>query len=144
MNILKTLISVCFIGFSVALLGGCATIVKDDSQPVAFSSEPEGATVEINSIPRGKTPTTIMLKREYGKQIVGFKLDGYHPISFKLKKSLAGMTFGNIIFGGVIGVGVDVATGKATNYEDAVHVMMTPLSEPKPELELPEKAIADE
>ena len=32
------------------------------------------------------------------------------------------MTFGNIIFGGIIGVGVDAATGKNTNYPDNVHI----------------------
>ncbi len=120
---------------STFVFGGCATIVKDDSQPVAFSSEPQGATVKINEIPRGKTPTTLMVKRDFGKQIVGFDLEGYHPIVFPLEKSIAGMTFGNILFGGIIGVGVDIATGKATNYEDSVHAIMTPLSEPKPTME---------
>jgi hypothetical protein len=40
------------------------------------------------------------------------------------------MTFGNIIFNpaiAIIGVGVDVATGKATNYQESVQVKLIPL-----------------
>jgi len=39
------------------------------------------------------------------------------------------MTFGNIIFGGFIGLGVDVATGKATDYQNSVHISLRPLPE---------------
>lgn len=112
---------------SIALLSGCATIVKDDSQPVAFSSDPQGATVSINSVPRGVTPTTIMVRRSRKSQIVQYDMAGYKSQQFTLGKSVAGMTFGNIIFGGIIGVGVDIASGKATNYEDSVHVKMIPV-----------------
>lgn len=118
------LISVSALGCLMALFTGCATIVKDDSQPVAFSSDPQGATVSINGTPRGQTPTTIMVKRAAKKQMIQMELAGYETEIFPLGKSVAGMTFGNIIFGGVIGVGVDIATGKATNYEESVHVKM--------------------
>lgn len=111
-------------GFAACFFSGCATIVKDDSQPVAFSSEPQGATVSINGVPRGTTPTTIMVKRSAKKQMVQYDLAGYESEQFPLGKSVAGMTFGNIIFGGLIGVGVDIATGKATNYEESVHVKL--------------------
>jgi hypothetical protein len=116
--------------FGCAFFTGCATIVKDDSQPVAFSSDPQGATVSINNVARGTTPTTVMVKRARQKQMVQYDLLGYETVVFPLGKSVAGMTFGNIIFGGVIGVGVDIATGKATNYEDSVHVKMIPVHLP--------------
>lgn len=115
--------------FSLALAllsSGCATIVKDDSQPVAFSSDPQGATILINGTPRGQTPTTIMVKRSAKKQMIQMEMSGYETEMFPLGKSVAGMTFGNIIFGGLIGVGVDIATGKATNYEESVHVKLRP------------------
>lgn len=116
---------------SAFCFSGCATITKDDSQPVAFSSDPQGAIVKINNIPRGVTPTTIMVKRAMKKQMISFEMEGYHSETFKLEKSVAGMTFGNIIFGGLIGVGVDIATGKATNYEESVHVKLIPLTRPR-------------
>ena len=40
---------------------------KDDSQPVAFSSEPQGADISLNNIPVGTTPTTVMVKRKWVK-----------------------------------------------------------------------------
>jgi hypothetical protein len=130
---MKKLILLTALAACVSFFSGCATIVKDDSQPVSFSSEPQGATVSINGIPRGVTPTTIMVKRSAKKQMIRFQLDGHREESFKLDKSVAGMTFGNIIFGGIIGVGVDIATGKATNYEESVHVQLIPLNPTKPQ-----------
>ena len=114
------------IPFLPVVFNSCATITKDDSQPVAFSSEPQGAEVAINQIPRGTTPTTIMVKRKFGKSMISISKEGYETETFKLEKSVSGMTFGNIIFGGVIGAGVDVATGKATNYQDSVHIKLRP------------------
>lgn len=109
---------------------GCATIVRDDSQPVSFSSEPQGATVSLNGVPRGVTPTTIMVPRQRKEVMVQMDLAGYRSESFSLDKSVAAMTFGNILFGGIIGVGVDYATGKGSNYEDSVHVELVPLDAP--------------
>jgi hypothetical protein len=113
-----------------AFTSGCATITKSESQPVAFSSEPQGATVSINGVPSGITPVTIMIERKYGAQMGTMALDGYKTEQFKLQKHVAGMTFGNIIFCpavAIIGVGVDAATGKATNYQEAVQVKLIPL-----------------
>ena len=59
--------------------------------------------------------------------MVQYELKRYRTETFRLGKSVSGMTFGNIIFGGLIGAGVDIASGKATNYEDSVHVKMIPL-----------------
>ena len=114
------------------IFNSCATITKDDSQPVSFSSEPQGADVSLNSIPVGTTPTTVMVKRKMGKTLVTYEKEGYKTQTFPLDKSVAGMTFGNIIFGGLIGVGVDVATGKATNYQDSVHVKLIPEGDTSP------------
>ena len=111
------------------LLGGCATLTKDDSQPVSFSTDPQGATIFINGIPRGKTPDTIMIKRSSKRQMVEFKLEGYKSQSMRIEKSVSGMTFGNVLLGGVIGAGVDIATGKATNYNDSLHVLLLPIDE---------------
>jgi hypothetical protein len=108
------------------IFNSCATITKDDSQPVSFSSEPQGAEVSLNNLPVGTTPTTVMVKKKFGKTMVTYKKDGYETQTFPLDKSVAAMTFGNIIFGGIIGAGVDVATGKATNYQESVHVKLIP------------------
>ena len=109
-------------GVLACLFTGCATIVKDDSQPVAFSSDPQGATISINGVPRGVTPTTLMVKRSRKQQMVQYDLKGFKSEMFPLGKSVAGMTFGNIIFGGLIGVGVDIATGKHKEEKNNNHL----------------------
>ena len=53
------------------------------------------------------------------------------------------MTFGNIIFGGIIGVGVDVATGKATDYQESVHVNLRPLVDLSSSTQQPEEPKSD-
>lgn len=119
-NVFLSACSLCFFG--------CATIVKDDSQPVSFGSEPDGALVRIDSVSKGKTPTTIMVERQMGEVIVSFELEGYKTETFPLDESISAMTLGNIVFGGVIGLAVDASTGKNTNYVDSVHVDLIPLS----------------
>lgn len=109
------------------MFSGCATIMKDESQPVAFSSEPDGAVVKFNSVARGKTPVTIMVKRSMESTLVSIEKTGYKAETFPLEKSLSAMTFGNIIFGGIIGIGVDAATGANTNYTDSIHVNLIPI-----------------
>ena len=118
----------CFVLYSF-VFSSCATLTKDESQPVAFSSEPQGAQVSVNSMPMGTTPTTIMVKRKMGTTMIDIYKEGYHRETFPLDKSVAAMTFGNIIFGGFIGLGVDVATGKATDYQNSVHISLRPLPE---------------
>ena len=56
---------------------------------------------------------------------------GFETETFVLDKSFSGKTFGNIIFGGLglVGMGVDVATGKAKKYENNVHIILRPLQQ---------------
>jgi hypothetical protein len=124
---MKKLILLLLAGACAGLLGGCATILKDDSQPVAFTSDPSGATVKINGATVGQTPTTAMLKHSVKRQMVLVEKDGFHPEAFRLEKKVDALTFGNVIVGGVIGFGVDIATGNATNYAESVHVRLRPL-----------------
>ena len=44
-----------------------------------------------------------------------------------LASSVEGMTAGNILVGGVIGLGVDAASGAINKYEPGVEIKMTPI-----------------
>jgi len=111
------------------LLGGCATLTKDDSQPVAFSTDPQGATIFIDGIPRGSTPDTIMIKRSSKRRIVEFKLDGYKSVSMRIQNSVSGMTFGNVLKVEMIGAGAGPYIVKAANYKGSIHVVLLPIDE---------------
>jgi hypothetical protein len=126
----KTILLLLLAGACAGFLSGCATILKDDAQPVAFTSDPVGATVKINGANVGQTPTTVMLKHSVKRQMVLIEKEGFQPEAFRLEKKVDALTFGNVIAGGVIGFGVDIATGNATNYAESVHVRLRPLDAP--------------
>lgn len=91
-------------------LTSCSTIMNGRYQQVAFNSDPPGANVWVDSQLRGTTPTFAYLKRSK-PYTVCIDLEGYKPYQVQLVPMVSGWVFGNIIFGGVIGVAVDVLTG---------------------------------
>jgi hypothetical protein len=42
---------------------------------------------------------------------VRLELDGYQPVEIALRRKVSGWVWGNIIFGGLIGLAVDAGTG---------------------------------
>ena len=58
----------------------------------------------------GQTPVAPDLKR-MDKHIVRIELDGYEPYEFMIDRRVSGWVAGNILFGGLIGVAIDAATG---------------------------------
>lgn len=115
--------------------GGCATFLNDDHDMVAFSSEPDGATVLIDGVAMGKTPCTLPVPRKGFDKAVEFKRPGYKTVSYELKNGLNLAVAGNIIFGGVIGLGVDAISGRGGEYQPSVHVLMEPGQDPPPAVE---------
>lgn len=96
---------------AVSLLApGCATIIHGSNQDVAFSSSPSGATVTVDGEALGTTPLVTGLSRD-DAHTVRITMDGYQPYEMTLTKSVDGWVWGNIVFGGLIGLGVDAATG---------------------------------
>ncbi|MGA3265192.1 MAG: hypothetical protein ABSE16_00025 [Verrucomicrobiota bacterium] len=107
---------------SVLSLTGCASIVSKAKWPVSFKSDPPGAQLTISdengkTVRQGVTPTTIKLASGNGyfkaqNYQVNMKLDGYKEDKGILQAGLNGWYFGNIGFGGLIGMlAVDPATG---------------------------------
>lgn len=103
-------------------LTGCASIVSKSDWPVAFKSNPPGAEIVItdetgNEINRGTTPATFTLKSSSGffsgaTYYVEYKEKDYQICKRSLNSKVNGWYFGNIVFGGLIGMLiVDPATG---------------------------------
>ena len=104
------------------LLSSCATIVSKSTYPLSIESEPNNAKVSITDkngkeVFLGNTPATVKLKAGSGfftraEYQVKFSSPGCDdkvvPVTFKID----GWYFGNILFGGLIGMLiVDPATG---------------------------------
>lgn len=102
-------------------LGGCATVIRGAKDTVKFESEPPGASVSAESISADKigpiectAPCKLELKRKREWK-VDFALDGYKPVSGVLTPKVTGggvaSGLGNVVAGGIIGIGVDAGTG---------------------------------
>ena len=91
--------------FASMMLTSCATIVSGSRQTVKFASNPSNANILI-----GKTPFETKLARNKNYK-VSIQLDGYLPYETRLTKKFNAWYFGNIIFGGLVGLVVDPITG---------------------------------
>lgn len=123
---LKTCASALIIGCAALLAGGCASIVHGGSRKITINTQPEGAKATITTadgatVSVTNTPCTVALdpKRGYFKgqaYRLQLELAGYHPVSVELRPEMSGWYWGNILFGGLIGmVVVDPLTGSMWN-----------------------------
>lgn len=101
---------------------GCASIFSGSKQTISFKSEPELSNITITNkagekIHTGTTPATVTLKKSAGyfkpeNYKVTFVKEGYVSQTLDVKATVNGWYFGNILFGGVIGILiVDPLTG---------------------------------
>ncbi len=102
-------------------VGACATVIRGTKDNAHFESTPSGATVTVESISADRlgpfsciTPCELELKRKRDWSVL-FELDGYKPVTGTLEPKVTGggvaSGAGNIIAGGIIGIGVDAGTG---------------------------------
>jgi hypothetical protein len=98
----------------VVFLSGCASIMHGTSQDIGFSSTPTSAKVTVDGAPYGNTPVVVKLARK-NNHIVRMQLDGYQPFEVTLTKSTSGWVWGNLVFGGLIGLAVDAVSGGLYN-----------------------------
>lgn len=88
----------------------CASIIHGSKQSVAFTSTPSSARVTVDDQLVGNTPVVAKLTRK-DKHIVRIELEGYSPFEATLARRTSGWVWGNIVFGGLIGLAVDASTG---------------------------------
>lgn len=93
-----------------ALVAACATIMHGSSQQVGINSQPTGATVVVDSQTVGMTPVVAKLARKRTHRIT-VTLAGYQPYEMVTTRKTSGWVWGNIVFGGLIGLIVDASTG---------------------------------
>ena len=113
---------VCILTLALLLTTGCASIVSKSKYPVAITTEPAAAKIEIkdqDGVVRfaGTTPTTAILDAGKGyftraRYTVTASKEGYNPATLPLENSIDGWYWGNIALGGLIGFFiVDPITG---------------------------------
>lgn len=125
------------LGIVCFLSSGCASIVSKSQWPVTINSNPGGATVTVKDsrgieMQRGATPMTVNLSSKAGyfksaSYQFTFEKDGYYPANSSLSAHLNGWYWGNIIFGGLIGIViVDPATGAMWKLDDMTYGNLSP------------------
>ena len=128
--------AVSALAFSSIYLSGCATIVTGADQMVQVDTTPVNAVVTINQQSYGKTPARINLDRSTKNAAVEINLEGYESKVVHLKRGVNGWVWGNIAFGGLIGLVIDSSSGamyahKIVNTGEVVEVPAS--SKQKPE-----------
>ena len=105
-----TKISLLSLTIAIALTSGCASIMHGTTQKIGISSSPSGAKVTVGDKVEGETPLFAELDRGT-EHIVKIDLPGFETAEMTLTKSVSGWVWGNIVFGGIIGLVVDASTG---------------------------------
>ena len=133
-------LAVAAVGMSA--LSGCASIVNNGMRDVSVASEPPGAKVSIYNrsntlVSTHTTPFTAQLEPKHGyfkgeNYRLVFEKDGFAASEAHLKSTVSAWYFGNIIFGGLIGMlAVDPATGAMFNIApDKLEHKLTPAQQP--------------
>jgi DNA-binding beta-propeller fold protein YncE len=120
---MKAKFVIAVLTLSVLFLTGCASIVGKDVFPLTINSNPDGANITVQDekgkkIFAGTTPTTVTLTAGesyfHAKSYhITFSKPGYAEQYAEVKATLSGWYWGNILFGGLIGMLiVDPITGK--------------------------------
>jgi hypothetical protein len=98
-------------------LTSCATILDSGPQQILVESSPQGADIYVGQYDQyaGQTPLQISLHRQ-GDTVSVRAVFGEQASLHEIKASMNPLVVGNILFGGIIGIFVDIATGAAMRY----------------------------
>ena len=125
---------------SSPFMSGCATVLKGTHQEIPVASEPSNASVLVDGVRQGNTPTKLNLARK-GNYVVTLALADHETESITINRSMGGAVAGNIVAGGLIGWGVDAGTGAQYNLNpNSINIRLRPRSIP----DTPSKITIDE
>ena len=110
---------------------GCATLTQGSTDTVTVDTRPPGAVCELRQggamiAAINPTPGSITVPKSNNDLAVRCTKAGYLPTAGVLGSEFAPMTFGNILFGGIIGVAIDAASGAMTNYPPIITLTLEP------------------
>ncbi len=96
------------------LFGGCASVTRGTKDTLVVESDPAGAQVRLSNGQTGTTPTSFKLPRSKALTVY-IEKEGYEPLTVAVNSQVSGVgaagMAGNVLVGGLIGAGVDMATG---------------------------------
>ena len=116
---------------------GCASVTRGTTENISISTTPAGATADVSGLDIPTvcvTPCVVQAKRS-ADIIVTINKEGYEPQVVPLTKEIPGTGAagfaGNLLLGGVVGMGVDAVTGEALDHKpNPVIVTLQPIAPP--------------
>ncbi len=125
--------------FAGLALSSCASIVSSSSWPVTISSNPPGALIKVvdedgDVVHTGVAPLSVTLSAKDGfftkaDYDIEATLAGHSTAHARMSAKINGWYFGNIIFGGLIGLLiVDPATGAMWKLTDKFAINLSNLA----------------
>ena len=124
---ISALLSLVAIGVSVS---GCATIVDGTTESISVASTPvEGASCRLTNTEGTwyvTTPGNAVVHKTKNDLHVHCTEPGYGPGNLVAVSKFGGATFGNIVAGGIIGAGIDAASGANYYYSTPITVPLGP------------------
>ena len=124
---------------------GCASISRGTTENISITSTPAGATAELSGLDNPTacvTPCVVVAKRS-ADITVTINKEGYEPQVIPLTKEIPGTGAvgfaGNVLVGGLVGMGVDAYTGAAQDHKpNPVVVTLQPLAPASPRAARPQ------
>ena len=105
---MKNFLAIFTLSFS---LFGCASMFGDNTRQISVKSNPSGASVYLDGINYGKTPTTVTLPSYiYGGKSLVMKKSGYQDTGILINSKFQLVGLLNLFFP-PIGFGIDGITG---------------------------------
>lgn len=126
---MKTVVLTCV---SLFTLSGCATVTRGMTDQVQIHSDPDGARATTSMGQSCVTPCTLSVGRK-DEFTVHYEKPGYASENVDVKTQIApsgaaGFA-GNIIIGGIIGMGADAVTGATLDHvPNPVNANLSPLN----------------
>jgi maltose-binding protein MalE len=126
----KRALRALFVAAIAALSAACATVTRGTKEAWTVESEPSGArvTTNLDGVSCAATPCTFKIPRK-SEFTVQITKDGYKPVNTQVTNQVAnagaaGMA-GNVLVGGVIGIGVDAVSGAMLELKpNPLHVVL--------------------
>ena len=123
-------IAILLAGFAFT---GCASATRGWTEQISIASTPSGARATVSGSENHTcvTPCAIQVNRNSDLQ-VSFELNGFEPEVVVLTKEIANTGVagfaGNLLLGGIIGMGVDAANGAPLDHKpNPVMVTLRPI-----------------
>lgn len=122
---------------TITALSGCGSITRGTTEKVTITASPSDAKITTSTgqyCPRSPCTIEVMRRTEF---TAFAEKEGYEKGSIEIRTKVVGAGAagfaGNTVIGGVIGMGVDAATGAALDhYPNPAHTELRPLGKKAP------------